>query len=63
MRPAASEALRSELQALLTRASDCESRRQSALARGDLTAADALEREILRLYARHADLEARERCA
>jgi hypothetical protein len=60
MRP---EAVRAELRALLTRASDCESRRQSALARGDIAAADALEREILKLYGRHAELEARERAA
>ena len=51
------DARKAERRALLTRASDCEARRQSALQRGDLMAAAELEREILRLYARHADLE------
>lgn len=54
-----SEADRNVQRALLTRASDCEARRQTALARGDLTAAAALEQEILRLYSQHAELEAR----
>lgn len=53
------DADRNVLRALLTRASDCEARRQAALARRDATAAAALEAEILRLYAAHRELEQR----
>ena len=51
------EDVRNRLRALATRASDCEARRLTALARGDTTAAAEYEREILRLYSAHEDIE------
>lgn len=53
-----SEAVRNQLRALLVRAATAEAARQAAVQRGDLAAARALEDELRRLWARHADLEA-----
>lgn len=54
---------RSEVQALLTRAATAEAQRQSARDRRDWPVVAALEGELRRLWARHAELEAAERVA
>jgi hypothetical protein len=54
MRP---EAIRSEMRAVLTRASDVEARRLAAKDRGDWPAVAQCERELSALWRRHADLE------
>jgi hypothetical protein len=52
-----------ELQALLVRAAQAEAARQSAVARGDIPARDACERELRDLWRRHGELERRDRVA
>ena len=49
-----------ELRAVLTRASDVEGKRQAARQRDDAEAVAALENELRKLWARHADLEAQD---
>lgn len=52
-----SEAARAELRALLTRAATVEAERQRAVLHGDSEAAEAAMIELVKLWARHADLE------
>ena len=51
------DATRAELQALLTKAATLEAERQAAVQRGDAAAVEALMIELVKLWARHADLE------
>ena len=54
---------RSELAALMTRASIAEAQRQRARERGDWHVEAQAERELRALWKRHAELEAIERVA
>jgi len=56
-------ALDPERQALLTRASEQEARRQAAQQRGDLEAAQAAERELRRLWSRYQELDGQRQSA
>jgi hypothetical protein len=51
------EATRSQLRALLVRAAHIEAQRQAAHQAQDWPKVAGLERELLRLYREHADLE------
>jgi ribose 1,5-bisphosphokinase PhnN len=51
------DAIRSQLRAILTRAADAEASRQQAVADRDWTRAQALENELRELWQAHGDLE------